>query len=279
MFHRRTFVSLMGITLAGAFTCAYAQWPNYPDSRIARTKDGKPNLTAPAPRLNGNPDISGVWQAQRSPASEYDRVMGKGFSALQPDTQDITTNFLNVFWGMKPEEEPLRPETAALVKHRLQNPLEYPHTQCLPGGIPLALLVFTFKMIQTPQEIVQLSETADPPRQIHTDGRPLPKDPDPTWMGYSVGHWEGDTLVVDTVGLNDRAWLDAFGHPRSESMHITERYRRRDFGHMDLEITFNDPKYYTRPFTIKTGLMLIPDSDLLEYVCNENEKDRAHLGK
>ena len=124
-----------------------------------------------------------------------------------------------------------------------------------------------------------LSESADPPRQIHTDGRPLPTDPDPTWMGYSVGHWEGDTLVVETNGLNDRAWLDAFGHPRSESMRITERYRRRDFGHMDLEITFNDPKYYTRPFTMKTGLRFMPDSDLLEYVCAENEKDRIHLGK
>ena len=106
----------MGITLAGTFTCAYAQWPNYPDSRIPRTKDGKPNLTAPAPRLNGKPDISGVWQAERSPASEYDRVMGKGFTDLQPDTHDITTNFLNVFWGMKPEDEPLRPEAAAIVK-------------------------------------------------------------------------------------------------------------------------------------------------------------------
>jgi hypothetical protein len=180
---------------------------------------------------------------------------------------------------MKPEEEPLRPEAAAILKHRRQSPLENPHAQCLPGGIPLALLIFTFKIIQTPQEIVMLSEIADPPRQIHTDGRHLPKDPDPTWMGYSIGHWEDDTLVVDTIGLNDLAWLDAFGHPRSEAMHITEHYRRRDFGHMDLEITFNDPKYYTRPFTMKTGLRLIPDSDLLEYVCTENEKDRAHFGK
>ena len=119
----------------------------------------------------------------------------------------------------------------------------------------------------------------NPPRQIYTDGRPLPKDPDPTWMGYSVARWNGDTLVVDTIGLNDQAWLDGFGHPRSESMHITERYRRRDFGHMDLEITFDDPKYYTRPFSIKIVLNLIPDSDLLEYVCNENERDRAHIGK
>jgi hypothetical protein len=271
--------TVIGVLVAGCFTYAHAQWLSYPDARIPRTKDGKPNLTAPAPRLNGKPDVSGLWQVERTPQDEYNNVLGKGFTDVQPDTRDITKHVLNVFWGMKPEEVPLRPEGEAIFKHNNANPLEYPHTQCLPGGIPLALLVFTFKMIQTPQEIVQLSETADPPRQIHTDGRPLPKNPDPTWMGYSVGRWEGDTLVVDTVGLNDLAWLDAFGHPRSEAMHITERYRRRDFGHMDLEITFDDPKYYTRPFSLKMPLKLMPDSDLLEYVCNEGEKDRAHLKK
>ena len=275
----RNLSTVIGIILFGAVTYAHAQWLNYPDARTPRTKDGKPNLTAPAPRLNGKPDVSGLWQAEKTPQHEYESVLGKGFTGLQIDTHDITKHVLNVFWGMKAEDEPLRPEAAAILKRRQQSSLEYPHTQCLPGSIPLALLVFTFKIIQTPQEIVLLSETADPPRQIHTDGRPLPKNPDPTWMGYSIGRWEGDTLVVETNGLNDRAWLDAFGHPRSESIHITERYRRRDFGHMDLEMTFNDPKYYTRPFTIKTGLNLVPDSDLLEYVCNENEKDRPHLGK
>jgi hypothetical protein len=271
--------TLIAIMLVGAFTYAHAQWLNYPDPRTPRTKDGKPNLTAPAPRLNGKPDLSGLWQAERTPDREYNRVLGNGFTNQQIDVYDITKYVLNIFWGMKPEEEPLRPEAASILKHRLESPSEYPHTQCLPGGIPLAMLVFTFKIIQTPQEIVMLSETADPPREIHTDGRPLPKDPNPTWMGYSVGRWEGDMLVVDTIGMNDRAWLDGFGHPRSEAMRITERYRRRDFGHMDLEITFNDPKYYTRPFGIKTELLLMPDSDLLEYVCNENEKDRSRLGK
>jgi hypothetical protein len=272
-------IPLMGITLAGGFAYAAAQWPNYPDSHVPRTKDGKPNLTAPAPRLNGKPDISGVWQAERSPLSEWERVLGKEFTALQPDTHDITKNFFNVFWGMKPEEEPVRPEAAAIQKRRLQSQLENPFTQCLPSGIPAALLFFSFKIIQTPQEIVILPEVLNPPRQIYTDGRPLPKDPDSRYMGYSIGHWEGDTLVVETIGVNVRTSLDIAGHPRSESMHITERYRRRDVGHMDLEITFNDPKYYTRPFSIKTGLTLLPDTDLFEYVCAENEKDRVHLGK
>src|SRR5262249_35171302 len=141
------------------------------------------------------------------------------------------------------------------------------------------LTSLAFKVIQTPREIVMLMEIGSPPRQIHTDGRPLPVDPDPLWMGYSVAKWDGDTLVVETNGLNDRGWLDAFGHARSEQMRITERYHRRDFGHMDVEFTFDDPKYYTRPFGFKTTLTLQPDSDLLEYVCAENEKDRARLGK
>src|SRR5437870_13747946 len=166
MFHRRNFVLLMGMTLAGAFTCAYAQWPNYPDSRIPRTKDGKPDLTAPAPRLNGKPDISGVWQAERSPASEYDRVMGKGFTDLQPDTHDITTNFLNVFWGMKPEEEPLRPEATAIVNHRRESPLESPFIQCLPGGIPMPLLAETFKIVGRSRGIVRLAVILNHPRQL-----------------------------------------------------------------------------------------------------------------
>ena len=273
-------VGAVAVLLVGTITWAHGahgQW-DYPDKRTPRTKDGKPNLAAPAPRLNGKPDLSGLWQAERTPASEYDAVLN-GFTDVQPDTRDITKNVVNIFWGMKPEDEPLRPEAAAIVKQRRANAKDVPRAQCLPGSVPFGMLIFTFKIIQTPQEIVILTEVNDPPRQIYMDGRPLPKNPDPTWMGYSVGRWESDTLVVETIGLNDRAWLDVFGHPRSESMHITERYHRRDFGHMDLEITFDDPKYYTRPFTLKTGLGLLADSDLIENVCAENEKDRPHLGK
>jgi len=124
---------------------------------------------------------------------------------------------------------------------------------------------------------VVLPGSGDPARQIYTDGRGLPKNPEPSWMGSSAGRWEGDTLVVDTAGFNDRAWLDGFGHPRSEAMRVTERFRRRDVGHMDLEISFDDPKYYTRPFGFKTALNLIPDSDVIEYVCTENEKDNARF--
>ena len=124
-----------------------------------------------------------------------------------------------------------------------------------------------------------ITGTGDPPRQIYLDGRKLPKDPDPTWMGYSSGRWEGQALVVETTGFNGKGALDAFGHPRSESMHITERFQRRDFGHMDLEMTFEDPQYYTRSFSLKTAVNLLPDTDALEFICAENEKDRAHLAK
>ena len=268
---------ILGALLAGALVPAHAQWLSHPDPRTPRAKDGKPNLTAPAPRLDGKPDLSGLWQADRTPESEYTRVLGNDYSALQIDLHDINKNVLNIFWGLNPEAEPLSAEGAAAYKRHQATPFQYPHTQCLPDGLPADMFVMTFKLIQAPREIVMLSEIGSPPRQIFTDGRALPKNPEPSWMGYSIGKWEGDRLVVETNGLNDRGWLDGFGHPRSEQMHITERYRRRDFGHVDLEMTFDDPKYYTRPFTLKAGLRLIPDSDILEYVCAENEKDRAHL--
>jgi hypothetical protein len=125
--------------------------------------------------------------------------------------------------------------------------------------------------------VALLLEDNNPPRQIHLDGRALPADPWPSWMGYSVGRWDGDTLAAETTGFNDRPWLDALGHPRSEAMRIVERFHRRDFGHMDLELTIDDAKMYTRSFTVKIGYRLLPDTDVLESICAENEKDRSHL--
>jgi hypothetical protein len=124
-----------------------------------------------------------------------------------------------------------------------------------------------------------LLEDNNPPRQIYLDGRKLPVDPHPTFMGYSSGTWQGDTLVVDSAGFNDRTWLDGFGHPHSEALHLIERFSRRDFGHMDVEVTVDDPKMYTRTFTVKFSARLLPDTDILESVCTENEKDRVHLDR
>ena len=270
---------VLATLLAGAAACVHAQWLNYPDPRTPRTRDGKPNLTAPAPRVrDGKPDLSGVWEPKPTPASEITRALGDDFFDLQVDLVDGSKYTLNLFWDLKPEEVPLRPEAAALLKQHVGT--SAPTVNCLPGGIPFAMLVTPFKIVQAPREIVMLFEHPDPPRQIHTDGRPLPKDPEPSWLGSSTGTWQGQTLVVETIGFNGKNWLDGFGHPLSESMHLTERYHRRDFGHMDIEMTFDDPKYYTRPFTVKLPMRLIPDSsDVFEDVCAENEKDRVHLDR
>jgi hypothetical protein len=270
-------MKLIAILLATTTLPLGAQWLNYPDARTPRTHDGRPNLTAPAPRMNGKPDLSGVWQARRTSQSEFARMVGSDAATVQVDLNDITKEFLNVFWELKPSEEPLRPEAAAILKERTNQ--DFPRVECLPAGIPANIFLYDFQIIQAPREIVILPGDGDPSRQIHTDGRSLPKDPQPSWVGYSVGDWQGDTLVVETTGFNEASWLDKIGHPRSESMLIRERYHRRSFGDMDLEITIEDPKYYTRPFTMKTELHLIPASDVLEFVCGENEKDRIHLEK
>jgi hypothetical protein len=269
--------SIVAVLITAAVASAEAQWFNHRDPGTPRTQDGRPNLAAPAPRLSGKPDLSGLWQAERTPLSEFVRVLGPGFPQLQPDANDVTKHVINVFWDLKPEEWPVRPEAAALTQQRQKSGRDFQSAYCLPASLPASLMVLNFKMIQAQKEIVVIPGTGDPPRQIYIDGRSLPKEPLTSWMGTSVGRWDGETLVVETTGFNERAWLDGFGHPRSETMRITERYRRRDFGHMDLELSFDDPKYYTRPFGFKTTLTLVPDSDILEYVCTENEKDNAHM--
>jgi hypothetical protein len=133
------------------------------------------------------------------------------------------------------------------------------------------------RIVQTPGLIVILYESPNSPhRTIFTDGRPLPKDMSPTWLGYSVGHWEQDTLVVETAGFNDKGWLDVGGNPQTETLKLTERYHRRDLGHMDLEVTFDDPKTFNKPFTLRSQKLLVPDTEILEDVC-ENERDSGHL--
>jgi hypothetical protein len=264
---------------------ARGQWMHYPTPGIPRASDGKPNLSAPAPRAsNGKPDLSGLWQVEPTPAEEMSRLFGPDIYALSVPGDDVRTlskYVFSVFADLKPEEAPIRPEAARIAERHMKNMgTENPTTQCQPGGVPFGgLLPFPNKFIQTPGVIVVLQEADGGVRQIFTDGRKHTPDPQPSWMGYSVGRWEGDSLVVDTVGFNDRGWLDGSGHPHSEALKVQERYRRRDFGHMDVQVTLDDPKMYTRPFGIKYTLDLVPDSDIGEYVCAENEKDRSHLGK
>ena len=232
---------------------AGAQWLNYSDPRIPRTADGKPNLTAPAPRLpDGTPDFSGIWG--------------------RPDTkylQDLGADGIEI--QMQPWAEKVFQERKA------NNSKDWPNGHCIPNSVADSDGHITpRKLIQQPGLIVLLFEAYHFYRQVFTDGRPLPDDPDPAWWGYSVGKWEGDTLVVNTVGLKENTWLDLAGHPHSDALHIIERFRRPDFGHMEVQVTIDDPKAYKKPWTARIGWDLMPDTDLLDWVC-ENEKDLLRL--
>jgi hypothetical protein len=258
----------------------HAQWLNTPDPGTPRTKDGKPNLSAPAPRAsNGKPDLSGVWQGEGAPISELMKLLPDGVNGLGEDPPPMA--FVNVLHGVKAEEDPLRPEfRAAYQKQAAVALTEPPPAFCTPSPTPFVdAFPAPFKIVQTPKLTLMLVESDTDFRQIFTDGRKLPADPQPSWLGYSVGKWEGDSMVVDTVGLTAFSPLDILGHPHSEAMHVTERFHRRDFGHMDLQITIDDPKTYTKPFAYQINLRLRPDTDLLENFCVENEKDAAHVAK
>lgn len=279
----RTIIRATIIVLAGIFVCAQAQWLNYPTPGTPRTRDGKPNLSAPTPRtLDHRQDLSGVWQFEPVPG-EVERLLGGVLdSAVVPgdDPREFSKYFFDILADFKPEDKPLKPAAAAFFRQHIGEFLKAnTETYCLPMGIPRAeLLSAPFKIIQNPGLIVAIYEADGTHRQIYTDGRQLPSDMDPAWMGYSVGSWEGDTLIVHTAGFKDKAPLDRGGHPRSEATRMTERFRRRDFGHLDLQITIDDPQNYTGPFAIKVTERLLADTDVLEKVCAENEKDLRYLG-
>jgi hypothetical protein len=234
---------------------AAAQWINVPTPGIPRLPDGKPNLSAPPPRTaEGKPDLSGVWRSGGS-RSRYD--------------YDVAQN-------LKPEE--IQPWAETLRLQRVQDfRKDSPLARCLPVSLPFLNSRGLARIVQTPALIVVLHESPNSPhRTIFTDGRGLPKEPNPTWLGYSVGHWESDTLVVESAGFNDRGWLDVGGHPQTESLRITERFHRRDFGHMELEMTLTDQKTFAKPVLMRMENVLEPDTALLEDVC-ENERSGAHL--
>jgi len=260
----------MGIAFAGACLSVQAQWLNQPTPGAPRTADGKVDMTGAVPRFNGKPDLSGIWQAAAEPRGPG--LYGLGESANSKYFRDILADF-------KPGEEPLLPAAAELYRQRSQAAgTGNPGLNCLPEGVPHAdLLPEPFKIIQTPAVTLVLYEVETTFRQIFTDGRKQVSDPQPSWMGYSVGKWEGDTLVVDTQGFNSLSWLDVRGHGHSEDMRVEERFHRRDFGHLDVTVTITDPKTFTRPITISFVEELLPDTDLIEHYCLENEKDAAHL--
>ena len=250
---------------------AHAQWLNYRPPGTPVTPNGLPDLSAPAPHApNGKPDLTGTWHLMP-------RVQRTGTDGTSLDPVDSYST--NIFRDFKPEDIPERLAAVQLREQRMKNGVRAnPTLFCLPMGIPVNNLVNeVVKFVQAPSIIMVVHEVDGSYRQIYTDGRKLPADMQPSWLGYSTARWEGDTLVVETAGFNDRTWLDFVGHPHSEALHLTERYRRRDFGHLDVEMTFDDPAMYTKPFTIKFTHLLQAESDILESFCNENEKDRAHM--
>ena len=242
---------------SGLATPIHAQWLHYPSKGIPRSANGKPDLNAPAPRTADNkPDLSGIWQAAQTPRYLF-----------------------NIAADLKPAEVPFQPWAEALYQERSEtNGKDHPGAQCLPSGIPEKDAVpDPFKILQTPDLVVILYESRTIYRQIFTDGRPFPVDPQPSWMGYSVGRWEKDALVVETTGFNGKTWLDMSGHPATDALRVTERFSRRDFGNIDLQITIDDPKAYTKPWSVTEALRLVPDTELVEYICEENNRDPGHM--
>ena len=230
-----------------------AQWLHYPTPGMPRTPEGKPNLSAPAPKMpDGKPDLSGIWA-----------------SADNKYLQNLAADGIEV---------PFQPWAERLYKERSENLGKgRPSERCLTHGVTdFDALGINWKIIQTPGMIAVLYEAYNHYRQIFLDGRPLPKPTQPAYLGYSVGRWEGETLVVETTGFNDVGWLDDGGHPQTEALHVTERFRRRDFGHMDLQLTIDDPKAYTKPWGPTLRLNFQPDDELMESIC-ENEKDVPHM--
>jgi hypothetical protein len=238
-------VTLARCVLAGLGVCVcamplQAQWLSYKTSGIPRTADGNPDLSAPLPRsIDGKPDLTGVWRAELSAQ----------------------------------ESPKLQPWAEAVAKSRMEDlRRDSPEALCLPG--PIANMGVG-KIVQTPGLLLMLYG-GTLYREIFLDGRELPKDPNPDWMGYSVGQWDKDTLIVETVGFNNRTWLRGDGVPGSEQLHITERIRRSDFGHLEVRATYVDPSVLLAPWDV-TAKFVLDDVQPLEYVCNENERDRVHM--
>jgi hypothetical protein len=245
-----------------------AQWDPRTGPEVPRNAKGEPNLDGPVPKTaDGKPDLSGVWQGVGALGG------GQTAAADWPAGAPVA-GFRDVAQNIK-EGLPLKPEGAALLKERRDNnSKDNPEAHCLPMGImQFHTQGAPRKVIQTPGMLVILYEASSGLRQIFTDGRSLPNnDPQPWWYGYSVGKWEGDTLVVETTGLRDGGWLDIIGTPLTDAAKVTERFRRISYGRMTIDITIEDSKVYTRPWTVRVNQRIMPDQELIEFICLENQR-------
>lgn len=236
---------------------ASAQWDPFPWKNMPRTADGKVDMKAPPRRMaDGHVDLSGFWMPN-----------------------DNVRHLLNLASDMKPEEIPLTAWAKGIYQERIDtNGKDHPGVRCLPSGIPeKENIPDGLKVVHTPDLLVFLYESRTIYRQVFTDGRQLPKDAEPTWMGYSIGHWEGDTLVIETIGQNGKTWLDMRGLPGTESLKVTERFTRPTIGTINIDVTIEDPMAYTKPWSVKLSWKLIPDTDLIESICEENSRDLPHM--
>jgi len=254
---RTALATITALMLLSAATGA--QWVNHPTAGIPRLPNGKPNLSALAPKLaDGHPDLSGIWDVGNM------------------------TYFHDLARGLKPGEVELTPWAAAIRKVRMdRNHVDDPYGYCLPLGVPRINTRSPFKIVQTPLMTMFLHESfvGNTFRQVFTDGRPLPKasESEPAWLGYSVGRWDGDAFVVESTGFRDRGWLSAQqAYPHSDALHVTERWRRPDFGHMELTVTIDDPKAFVKPWTNKIPLLLQADTEILDSYCDNQMNILSH---
>lgn len=266
---------IAGITLLVSIlsTSASAQWIHIRTQGIPRNVDGTPNVNAPAPKTaDGKPDFSGMWVPRDElPCNEKER-------GVQCTELKLTPQVINIATGMK-DGLPYQPWAADLVKKRAAElGVNDPHTHCMPPNYPRAwAFPETQKIVQTPGTVFVLNEFNASYRQIFLDGRGFPEDMTPAWSGYSVAHWDGDTLVVQSRGFRDDNWLDTSGNPMTDAAQVTERIRRPSFGSLDVEITISDPKAYTRPWTVVVHEKALLDTEMIDFMCMENNKDIVHM--
>ncbi|MBV8729924.1 MAG: hypothetical protein JO336_08955 [Acidobacteriia bacterium] len=265
-----------------------AQWPTYKEPAVPRGPDGKVKMDAPMPRgPDGHPDLSGIWDFRNSRGIEGENITVDGNpdtgTGLGPPPRQAFTPRFSQFFNIGATLKgglPFRPLAAELRARRAaENNKDNPDAHCLPLGLmQLHTHPQPRKIIQTPAVTVILYEAQAGIRQIFTDGRPLPKpEVEPWWYGYSVGHWEGDTLVVETTGFRDDVWLDVEGSPLTNAGKMIERFHRPNFGNLEIDITVDDPTAYTKPWTVKIRQRLLPDTELIEFICNENDRSGPHL--
>jgi len=250
---------------------AHAQWQQVADASVPRNDTGEPDLKAPAPRTaDGKPDLAGVWVADAD-------LFLEGVEFVEGEVM-LPRHMMNVMADLEPGEVEMKPWAEELLQQRLESRgLADPIAYCKPWGMTQhATNIFPYKIVQTPDLIVILYEQDTVFRQIFLDGRAPVEDPVPRWLGYSTGRWIDDELVVETTEFTDQTWLDFSGHPHTESLHLTERFRRRDSGHLEIETTVDDPETYSQPFTYTVTATVTPDDDLLEFFCTDNEISSDH---